>query len=57
MKENASVTDKPKNPRNENALSDFIKTNNMTMVEAAASDYRVFREKWLLRKQVWDGKK
>lgn len=32
------MSDRPKNPRNENALTDFIKRNNMTMVEAAASE-------------------
>lgn len=50
MKENVSVIDKLKNLRNENVFLDFIKINNMIMVEVVVLDYRVFREKWLLRK-------
>lgn len=50
MKENVSVIDRLKNLRNENVFLDFIKINNMIMVEVVVLDYRVFREKWLLRK-------
>lgn len=33
MKENVSVIDRLKNSRNENVFVDFIKRNNMIMVE------------------------